>query len=131
MQQALTAFLLAQPGISTLVGTNIDWGKRKQGAPLPALVLHLVTGPPVYTDDGETDLQSTRVQINALASSRESRLALHRAVRAALSGKTFTQSGVQVVRAYAQGPDDSDETPAGGQTIFTTQEDYIFWHREI
>ncbi|WP_404713194.1 DUF3168 domain-containing protein [Sphingomonas sp. MMS24-J13] len=46
MEEWLRARLLGLSGMGAAVGTRIDWGARQQGAPLPAIELHLLTGQP-------------------------------------------------------------------------------------
>ncbi|MBI6628327.1 DUF3168 domain-containing protein [Pontibaca salina] len=90
MEKEFRALLLADSGVSALVGTRIDWGARPQGAPLPAIVLHTVSDVSGHTLDGPWALTTGRVQVDCYADSYGAAKALGRAVRAALDG---TRSG--------------------------------------
>ncbi|TYC93045.1 DUF3168 domain-containing protein [Novosphingobium sp. BW1] len=44
MEEAIRNLLLSHGPISGLVGQRVDWGVRVQGAPLPALTIHQISG---------------------------------------------------------------------------------------
>jgi len=50
MEEALIAKLLADAGVSALVGTRIYPGVRPQAGPLPAIVFNLISATPSYSD---------------------------------------------------------------------------------
>ena len=44
MEEALVAYLLANAGLTAIVGNRINWTTRPQGAAVPAVVLTKVSG---------------------------------------------------------------------------------------
>lgn len=86
MEEALRAALAAASGVTSLVGTRIDWGARVQGAALPALVLNVISGSQGMTQAGPDGLAFHRVQVDAYADTYAGAKALSRAVIAALNG---------------------------------------------
>ncbi|MDZ7906335.1 MAG: DUF3168 domain-containing protein [Cypionkella sp.] len=86
MEEAFRARLLASSGVTALCGTRIDWGSRAQGALLPAIALHGISGAENYHLKGPDGLLQARVQVDCWAMSYGSAKALSRAVLASLSG---------------------------------------------
>lgn len=86
MEQALIDRLLADAGLSALVGTRIDWLKRPQGAALPAVTLQIASSPYEYTMKGRTKLVGRLVQMDAWAGGFPPVVALANALKAALVG---------------------------------------------
>lgn len=87
MNEDLRALLLADAGIAAVVGPRVDWTARPEGDPLPAIVLHQVTGAPLsQTLDGPSAAQVARVQVDCWAVDFGTAKRLSRAVLAALSG---------------------------------------------
>ena len=127
MEAALIAHLLAQAGITALVGNRINWLRRPQGEALPAMALQLVSGVPDYLLDGSYSLTESRVQMDAWAKSFLQAKQIARAVEAALSGQRFTQSGVRFAGVFiaSERDDTFDETP---DTYFRTSLDLMVHH---
>ena len=63
MEAALIAKLLATAGVTALVSTRINWGRRPQGSALPCIVLHRIDGTPDVHHGGRSGLVSSRVQV--------------------------------------------------------------------
>lgn len=64
MDEALRALLLETAAIAALVERRIDWGLRRQGAPLPAVCLFGISGLPGMTFSGPIAWSRSRVQID-------------------------------------------------------------------
>jgi len=132
MEEALLAYLLADAGLSALVGTRIYWGQRPQGEAPPAIVLHLVSGPVDYVMTGPDGLVGYLVQANALGSTALESLLVRRAARAAfeaLSSAPFSRAFIENQRTH---PVERTEGPqASGQTeIHLNSLDVRVWHIE-
>lgn len=98
MQAALRTRLLADPTISGLVGTRIDWGLRPQGKPLPAISLTIISTPRDYTMAGAQTTQFYRVQIDCWAATYKSANDVRDAVIAELEPASGEFLGSFVVR---------------------------------
>jgi hypothetical protein len=90
MEEDLRAVLLADATVTGLVIDRVDWGSRRQGAPLPAMVLYVVSGAEGYTLKGADGLSITRVQIDCYGDTYASAKTLSRAVISALGGYSDT-----------------------------------------
>ncbi|MBL3587454.1 DUF3168 domain-containing protein [Rhodovulum sulfidophilum] len=86
MERLLRARLRADPGVAALAGERVNWDAHPQGAPRPALVLHLIAGAPGRTLTGPDGLWTGRIQIDAWARERAGAGALARATIACLNG---------------------------------------------
>ena len=86
MEEDLRALLLADSAVAAIVGTRVDWGSRVQGAALPAISMHLISGAEGYHLKGRDGLSITRVQIDCWGVSFASAKLASRAVIDALAG---------------------------------------------
>lgn len=64
MEEAVRRLLLDTAAVSTLVGARVDWGMRPQGAPLPAIVIHLVDDVPQMNMAGPDAWRKDRLQFD-------------------------------------------------------------------
>jgi hypothetical protein len=132
VEEALIAYLLANPGLAAQVGLRIDWLQRPQGNTMPALTLQIVGGGYEYIMDGREGLVAQRVQMDAWAPTYASMKATFRALVLALDGLpntgpfkgAFIQSQFETV--------DVLEAPRpqlnGATDIYRTSIDVIVWH---
>lgn len=130
---ALRTRLLNDAPVMALVGRNpgdngasIDWKVRRQGSPLPALVLQNISDLMPQTHDGFDAVRPTRVQVKCLGGNATAAIALRKAAIAALT-PTGTFSGVFFERARIDG---SRDLSAQTETGFVHCEaiDFIFRH---
>lgn len=89
-EQALRQRLLDDAAVAVLAGARVFWRVRKQGTPLPAVVLTIVSDPRPQTLKGFAARRESRVQIDCWSSgaadvSRAALAALREAVIAALA----------------------------------------------
>lgn len=84
MEQALVAQLLASAALSVIVGRRITWSIRNPAQPLPAVVLHKISGRPDYTMAGPSGVTSYLVQMDCLAATAADAVAVQQALSAAL-----------------------------------------------
>lgn len=124
MEEALRAFLLANAGVSALVGTRVDWAKRPQASALPAVILHQISAPRTYTMQGRDRLIGYLVQIDVWAASFKASKDTARAVATALD---LTPS--DPLRAFFIQDERSDVDPgeAGSTDIYRTSLDVRVW----
>ena len=122
----MIAKLLATAGVTALVSTRVNWSRRPQGAALPAIVLHRVSGLPDVHHGGASGLVVSRVQVDCWAASYGSAKAVARAVETAITAQTFTQGAVRfdVILIDSERDDSTDETTP----IFRTSLDLMVHH---
>lgn len=131
MDQALVTYLRDTAAIAALVGTHIDWGLRPQGSALPALGLTVISRIPVDSDEGDSGLYQTRVQVDCWAASMTAAKALAAPVKAALSGRRIetTPSFLQAVWTENE-TDYPSEMDKGGLPIMRVSIDFLINHIE-
>ncbi len=126
MEAQLIAILLADTGVSTLVGTRIWPGRRQQGGALPAIILNRISGAPIYTNDGETGLERARIQIDCWAKTYPEAKNTARAVQTAISAFAGEESPVRFRNILLD--TEQDESEAGSnqaEYLYRTRQDYI------
>ena len=65
MEKEFRAILAADPAVTALVGTRIEWGTKAQGSGFPALVLNVISDAEGYHMQGPNNLYEGRVQVDA------------------------------------------------------------------
>lgn len=126
MEADLITRLLATAGVTALVSTRINWSRRPQGAALPAIVLHRVSGTPDVHHGGASGLVMSRVQVDCWAASYGSAKAIARAVQTAITAQSFTQGATRfdVILIDSERDDSTDETTP----LFRTSLDLMVHH---
>ncbi len=126
MEADLITRLLATVGVTALVSTRINWSRRPQGAALPAIVLHRVSGTPDVHHGGASGLVVSRVQVDCWAASYGSAKAIARAVQTAITAQSFTQGATRfdVILVDSERDDSTDETTP----LFRTTLDLMVHH---
>ncbi|UZW54057.1 hypothetical protein NUH86_10975 [Sphingobium sp. JS3065] len=66
MRIDLRSRLVANPTIAGLVGSRVYWNKRKQGDPLPAIVLYKISPGIQYTHNGDSGYYGSRIQFDSI-----------------------------------------------------------------
>jgi Protein of unknown function (DUF3168) len=126
-QAGIRSRLINDVALSAAVGTRIDWGERKQGATLPAIVLTTVSDPrPANLKDYEA-VRSTLIQVDVFALTFASALVISRAVISALKTPT-TVSGKKFGACFVDGQRDSVE-PLGTANVHRQSIDLNIWHQ--
>ena len=127
MEETLVALLLNDTGVSILAGNRVNWSERPQGAALPAVILHKISGVRDYNMDGASNLVSSRVQADCWALTYGDAMQLSRAVRNVLSG--YRNGDLQGAFIDAERQSVEKETD-GAQRYFRVSLDFIIWHAE-
>lgn len=125
---ALRARLIADAGVSALVGTRIFPMIRPQDSALPAVRYQVISDPRPEHLKGYDGARSSRVQYDCFAETYLGARALANAVIAALALPAIA-SGVTFGRGKAEGPRDGGEDVAGGKFIYRAIVDLIVEHR--
>lgn len=126
MEEVLRSKLLATAAVSALVGARVDWGIRSQGATMPAVVLHQVSGVPQMNLAGPSGWSSDRIQVDCWGRTFKSARDLADAVSTALHGLRETLSGIRV-RIFVIGRRSDDDSDDVGP-VFRTSLDLMVWH---
>lgn len=131
IEQALMTFLLAQSGITALVGQRIHFAEVPQDAIGPYLVANKISGPREHSHGGASGLAHPRFQFTAFAETYSAAKLVVAAVQAALQGYSGTMGGAGGVDVQAALYDDETDLDPGDYTgLFGVAADYIIWHQE-
>lgn len=128
MEEGIIAKLLATSGVTALVATRVYPGRRPQASALPAIDLARISGAPLYSNDGETGLESARVEINCWGSSYSSAKTVARAVKDALSAFFGTVGGVNFQYILLEDERDLSETGSNqADYLYRMSLDFTVW----
>jgi hypothetical protein len=127
MEETLVALLLNDAAVALIAGQRVNWSERGQGAALPAVVLHRISGVRDYHMEGASGLVQSRVQADCWAGTYKDAVRLSRAVRAALSG--YRAGNTQGAFIDAERQTVEKETD-GAQRYHRVILDFIIWHAE-
>ena len=95
-----------------------------EGVTYPAATVTMISLVPDYVQEGESGFQESRMQFEALGEPEEAKT-LADWIRAQVSGRKFTASGVTVYCGYLEGgPMDFDETLRKWRIV----QDYLLEH---
>lgn len=136
MEEAITAKLLANAALVAIVGDNIAWDHTPQEDILPAVTLKVVSGAPLYSDEGSAGLRDLRVQIDCWAKNTAtqsgSTLAkqVARLVIGSLAEVSMTVGGAYFPGVFLDNMQDLDEQGVGGVVIYRRSLEFNLWHLE-
>lgn len=115
MQSALRSILLADSGVSSLVGTKVDWGWRPQGKTLPALTLNTVSDPRPKHMGGNQVTRSTLVQVDSWGATYAAARNCANAVVSALTAQD--KDGIRFLGFFVNSDRDLTESTDDGQVF--------------
>lgn len=121
MEEALVAYLLSVGGLSTLVGTRINWEQRPQASDLPAITLTVVSVQRDRHYTGRSGLSSSRVQADCWGRTYDEAKRVGRALIAACEP---APPGFQAILIDSERDDLDDGAPG---VFFRTAIDLIVW----
>jgi hypothetical protein len=131
MKEQLRAYLMADAGVAALVGPRVTWAVRARGAPLPAVVLHQISGRRNYAMTAPSGLVEARVQVDCWALSNGIATHIGRAVNAALGGLRAELDGVMIQAAFLELEQDLPDTASPpDEQIQRVSQDWMIWHTE-
>jgi hypothetical protein len=96
MEEEFRTLLLSESGVTDRVGSRVNWGEHPQGAPLPAIVLSVVSEVDGLHMQGPDRFAESRVQVDCYAMTYAEKKQLSRAVMAVLHG--YRGGGFRLVR---------------------------------
>lgn len=126
MEQALRKRLLEDAAVKALVVKRVDWGPRKQGAPLPAITLSYASARRDQHMKGNAKFNPTRVQLDVWGSTRDDVATLREAAIAALLPGVIV-SGTEFLRAFVNNIIDRGEDLSTG-FLHRDLVDITIWH---
>lgn len=126
-QEGVRARLIADSAVAAIVGDRVAWMARAKGAPLPAIVLQVVSDPRPSHLKGLEGARSTTVQCDCWAEDYGAAVALARAAIAALVPPE-TITGKQFGNAQVIGQRDLSEDTDDGKFLHRQSVDFIIRH---
>ena len=121
IEEALVAHLLAQPGLTALIGNRLYPDLLEDDTSLPAVVYLSVSDTKDHTLAGQLDLESPVIQFTAYATTKAGAKAVAAQLKTALSDYHGTLSGVPVQYIKLLNELSSSSTTADGMVrVFTT-----------
>lgn len=131
MEEGFVAYLLAGSGVTALAGTRLTWNTRTQGSPTPAIVLHVISTVPEYSDEGDSGLASSRIQVDVWAETYAAAKSTARAVtdRLTENGSKFVSGGFEFQFAFKEDEQDSFERGAAAEELYRVRLDFIIMYR--
>lgn len=129
MEEALTALLLANAGVSAMVGDRVNWSARPDDAALPAVTLHRISGRRDQTSSGRSGLVDSTVQIDTWGRTFKEAKLLARAVILALPHARTLTGGIVLQGIFIDSESDSFEGDAP-EPLYRTRIDISVWHKE-
>lgn len=121
--------LLADAGLAAIVGTRITWERRKEGTPLPAIVLHLINANERYSMTRRLTFTDAIVQADLETAGFLEGVLLERAWLAATD--TLKTKPLQVFPEARRGSVEAAEDPdpvTGSTDAYQRQVDNRVWH---
>lgn len=98
-EQALMTYLLAQSGITSLLGTGDDgensiyFNRAPQDVNQPYIVISKISGLRVHSHDGSSELANPQFQLSIFANNYGTAKSIAAAIQTALQGYTGTMGG--------------------------------------
>lgn len=130
IKTALINYLLAQTGITDLVGTRIYFVIAPQDVAKPYIILTKVDSPRLHSHDGYSHLASPRFQVSIFSTRYGEGKGIAAAVQAILQGYAGTMGGAGGVDIFSCVYEDENDFYEEGTSLYQVACDYTLWHRE-
>jgi hypothetical protein len=125
IEEALTTYLLAQSGLTALIGGRFFPDLLEDDATLPAVVYLNISDVKDHTLDGQLALESPVIQFTAYATTKSAAKAVAAQLKTALSDYHGTLSGITVQYIKLLNELSSVDTSADGMVkVWTTDLEY-------
>ena len=130
MEEALRAYMLADPAVTAACGGRMYWSVRPQGSTYPSCVLTIISRLPERTFAGPAGLAQARVQVDCYGDTYGQAKALYRAVKAVLNNLSFTNSS-KLFWGFAENERDLTDTgTTDAERVFRVSADFLLWHED-
>lgn len=130
IEQALMTYLLAQTGITDLVGERIDFIMASQEVAKPYIVITKIDSPRLHSHDGGDHLAHPRFQLSVFSTSYKESKEIAAALQTVLQGYKGTMGGAGGVAVGAVIYEDETDLYEESTQLFHIACDYIIWHCE-
>jgi hypothetical protein len=130
IEQALMTYLLAQSGITALVGQRIYFVIAPQETAKPYIVVTKIDAPEVGSHDGPAELASPRFQLSVFAVTYSAAKNISAAIKTALDGYSGTMGGAGGLHVDIPRREDENDFYEESTGLFQVASDYIVWYQE-
>lgn len=136
LNNAIYEYLIADAGVSALVGTRVRPDALDDGEAMPAVLFYRTTGVHELKITGSlSGIAETRVSIHCFANTRKQANEVAEAVRLAMVDFAGTRSGVKIRTSVVDtGQMHSIDNPVGGTEVYryvTSQDFRIFFIEDV
>lgn len=123
MEEAFRALLKALPD---LAGVTIDWGDRPRGAPLPGVVLFVVSDLNGHTHDGPDSIRQARIQVDVYAETYGESKQIARTIRGGMDGHS---GGIFDAIFLELTQDNAEEGETPDTRVYRCMTDFLVWYQ--
>jgi len=128
IEQAVLKELLADSGITDLIGERLYYVKAPQDVAKPYIVFFKVSAPREYSHDGASKLARPRFQFSCFAMTYYEAKQIAEAIRVAIEAFSGTMgTGVEVGSCFCLNESDMYEEDT---KLFHVAVDYLIYHKE-
>ena len=127
IEQALITYLLADAGLSLLIGDRLHDDVLPQSPTLPAVVWQRISTPRFHSHSGPSGLAFPRFQFACWSTTRLEAIRTANALRACMDGFSGIISGVDVGAVFAEDEIDSYDPETGLRRVLL---DLKIYHKE-
>ncbi|ACM39176.1 MULTISPECIES: tail completion protein gp17 [Rhizobium/Agrobacterium group] len=129
MEEAVTAFLLADAKLSSLISSRVHWGRLPQTETRPYLILTLASATVDMAQSGRTGWAQSRLQLDGYAESASASKAISMAAFEVLEKARHRQAGVKIHSAIIDTIRDYlPVSTAGAALLYRNSIDLFIWH---
>lgn len=130
IEQAVLKALLADSGVTGLIGQRLYYVKAPQDVAKPYVVFFKASAPREYSHDGASGLARPRFQFSCFAMTYKKAKQIAEAIRGvieAFSGTMGGAGGVEVGSCFCINESDIFED---NTQLYHVAVDYLIWHKE-
>lgn len=130
LEEAIRAHLVANGGVSALIGTRLYPLVLPQDPTYPAIVLTRVSGVREHSHDGPSLLSTSRLQLDCIAPTAAAAKNVADKVRLALDGFRGTMGGAGGVEVNGAWLEDERDGYDDELRVYSASVDYMVLHNE-
>lgn len=137
MHKDLVDYLRNSDGLKAAVASHndraeIDWGVRPDAAVNPSVTLTHVSTTPMYDQDGRSELEPSRIQVDVWSNTFFEGVTIMSLIRPLLEVPS-TFGNTKFDRGFLESGPRSLKTQDldGGERVFHYSADFIIWHKPI
>jgi len=127
IEQAIRDVLVADAGVTNLVGSRVHFVQAPQDVDNPYIVLTKISGVRDNAHDGATGLVHTRIQLSVFATTYYEAKQIVQAAQNVLQAYSGLMGTVQVDSCFYENETDTYETDT---KLYHVTSDYVLWNEE-